>query len=149
MAVPPDKLFQVICVLYLLHTVLSEKRAAFWVWKRVYESSLCIIQPQKYKQISLLGEFGEEAGGRFAESRAEEQKSVKSCSSCLVQRVFCWFISSIFACGLCSLNLWDNQSRWLPFKAPSLTSWLHPGLLLFDLAGSRGKELPGKRLAFM
>lgn len=134
MAIPADKLFQVnICVLYLLLSVHSQNKVAFWVWKKSCESSLCIIQPQKYKQILLLGEFGEEAVSRLAESQAiaEGQHTVKFCCSYLVQIVVCWFISSIFAVGLC-LNVWDNQSWRLPFKASSLTSWLHPGLLFFS-----------------
>lgn len=35
------------------------------VWKNSRESSLCIVQPQKYKQILSLCEFGEEAFCNF------------------------------------------------------------------------------------
>lgn len=59
---------QHLCPLFIVH---SENSVAFWVWKKnSCESSLCIIQPQKYKQILLLGKFGEEAVSRFAEIQA-------------------------------------------------------------------------------
>lgn len=72
--------------------------------KKSCESSLCIAQPQKYKQILLLSEFGEEAVSRFAESQSftEGQQNVNFCCSCWVQRAIFWFISWIFAFWLCS-----------------------------------------------
>lgn len=87
------------------------------------------------------------------------QNSNKFCCS-YFKKAVCWFISWIqhilpdriplelsffysrLSCAflLRSLNLWDNQSWRLPFKASSLTYWLHPGVLFFDLAAEEERN---------
>lgn len=58
----------------------------------------------------------------------------------LLESVVAAYSQTIFAFWLRGFNLRDNQSWRRPFKASSLTSWLHPSLLFFDLAAEEERN---------